>query len=166
MLLHDTKGNITGNFGVSRDITRHKQAAEELRHAKEAAEAPSRAKSDFLAMMSHKIRTSMNGIIGMTELTLDTPLSQEHRGYLNSVKEFVDTLLTLINNILDFSKIGAWKLSLDVGEFDLQDLISNTMRELAPRAEEKGLELTWDSPLDLRPRSAGDPGRLRQVLAN
>jgi two-component system, sensor histidine kinase and response regulator len=164
--LRDMDGNVTGLVGIDRNISHLKAAEKQLRTAKDAADAANRAKSDFLANMSHEIRTPMNAIIGMTDLLLSTDLDVTQREYLEIIQQSGDALLSLINDLLDLSKIEAGKLELEDVVFDLRECIGNAMKSLAIKAHAQGLELAFRVDSSVPPWLRGDMGRFRQVIVN
>ena len=159
-------GAITHFVAIKQDVSRRHAAQEELQRAKLAAEEGARAKSDFLAVMSHEIRTPVNGVIGMTNLLLDAGLDARQRQIAQTINSSAESLLSIINDVLDFSKVEARKLEFEILDFNIQHLLEETIELLAPRAHAKHLELVGlvdpTTPRLLR----GDPGRLRQVLTN
>ena len=158
-VLLDENGEVTHIVSAGADVTQRRNA---LHQAMEA----SRAKSDFLANMSHELRTPLNGVIGMLELLMDTELDAEQREYARTAATSGDSLLSVINDILDFSKIEARMLELDLGDFDLREVVEDASTILAHTAHAKGVELTVWIDEQVPPLVRGDAGRLRQVLTN
>ena len=169
--LHNIRGGISGAIVVFRDMSRRRQAEQDWIAAREAALEASRKKSDFLAAMSHEIRTPMNGVIGMTTLLADTKLDPEQKDYVGTIKRSAESLLRLINDILDHSKIEAGKIRLDPQPFDLNFLVRDVSEIFRPLVQEKNI--TLDISMEGREGEKnptwffhGDTGRLRQILTN
>ncbi|MCF7936046.1 MAG: PAS domain-containing protein [Synergistales bacterium] len=159
-------GQVRGVTILATDITEHTRTTERLRADEEAARAANKAKSEFLAAMSHEIRTPLNGVIGMAGLLLDSPLSGEQRRYAEIVRASGESLLHIINDILDLSKIEAGRFALDAADFNLRETMDEMAATLALEAHEKGLELLCSPRADCPTMLRGDPGLLRQVLTN
>jgi signal transduction histidine kinase/DNA-binding response OmpR family regulator len=162
----DQRGPDGDIISLGLNITETVEYEKKLKAARASAEAANRAKSAFLANMSHEIRTPMNGVVGMADVLTDTPLTEEQRLYVDTIKNSGEALLVIINDVLDYSKIEADRLKLHLERFDLERSIHDVLRLLQSNARDKGLVLSIDYGLSLPSCFIGDPGRLRQVLTN
>lgn len=162
----DSAGRVEMMVAIERDVTEAKQIARDLARAKRAAEDGARAKAEFLATMSHEIRTPMNGVIGMADLICETSLSADQRLYAETIRNSAQALLTILNDILDLSKLDAGKMVLNPVDFDLRECLSGTLDLLRPQAKDKGLRCDLAIATELPGRVRADDGRLRQILIN
>jgi len=164
--LRDASDAVYAVCGISTDITERKRAEVEIIEARDRAEEATKAKSTFLAMMSHEIRTPMNGVMAMVQMLEETSLTDDQRGMAGTIRSSSNALLTIINDILDFSKIEAGKLDIETITFSLLDVVEDSADLIAPRADEKSLDLLTDIDAALPRSLKGDPTRVRQVLLN
>lgn len=165
-ILRNRSGDPVRMIGVSLDITPTKTLQQTLRQARDMAESANRAKTRFIASMTHEIRTPLNGIIGLTELAIDTDLSPNQRDYVDLIRHSADTLLTLLNDILDLAKIDAGRMQIEEIPFNLGVMLREQLKATALTATSKGLSFELDQIGELPEQSIGDPGRIRQILSN
>ena len=164
--VHDRAGAVVGLVAISRDVTAQRVAEAQLLADKRAAEQAAIANREFLATTSHEVRTLMSGVTGMTTLLLDTPLDDEQREFVDTIRASSGALLAVINDVLDFSKMEAGMLALEHEPFELRPAVEETLRMVAQQSAAKGLELAWRVDPDVPETVRGDAARVRQVLLN